>query len=483
MDFSADSDAPQVNSLVDHLFEQVRREHDKEIRASAKWKQHIRCLVLNLFAVRHVHTGRYIAISQNRNEYSKKSRYLANCRSHSITAHLILYLTENLGYISIHPGWQDKKTGKSYLTRVRAKKSLVSMFDQYEIDIHMLKRSGGIESIRLKDEQKNLIDYQDTLSTIVNRTSVETLNRRLSQTFIGMHLPDCAYSEMNEKLVEEDRTRWNDDDRIQPIDLSRKALYRVFNDNDFEVGGRFYGGWWQSVPGGLRKHIYICPPYSTYPKYTVEIDYSSMQTCIAYACCNIQPPNDAYVVEGYDQSALKRMRPFLKAGMLRVLNAKSDHEAIASLENAFAEKLMPTELPTAESVVRCLEDTHRVIYKQFFYKAKGKSLMWVESKIAEHVMLSMCRQRAAVLPIHDSFIVMKSYRDYLGRAMDQAFKAVTGFSCDMTYDQTEYEYEMEQEGGTFTRAEIDASFEYLDRDYELHAGFWKQFYSWLHGQD
>ncbi len=338
MDFSADSTAPEVGFLVDHIFEQIQSQHDREIRAPAKWIQHLRCLVLNLFAVRQVHSGRYVAITLNRNEYSKTSRYLTEGRSHKVTTSLIDHLAKHLGYISYHPGWKDRETSKSYLTRIRAKKPLISLFDQYENDIHMLQRSCGIETIRLKDEDKNLINYQDTLSTVVDRASVETLNLRLSQTFIGMHLPDCAYTEMNDKLVEEEVASWKDDDRIQPVDLSRKSLYRIFNDDDFEAGGRFYGGWWQSVPSRLRKHIHICPRFSTYPKYTVEIDYSSMQTCIAYACSGIQPPKDAYSVEGFGKSSLRRMRPYLKAGMLRVLNTKSRIEAISSLEKEFADQ-------------------------------------------------------------------------------------------------------------------------------------------------
>ena len=46
-------------------------------------------------------------------------------------------------------------------------------------------------------------------------------------------------------------------DDYRPLMLSKRSLYRVFNDTEFQTGGRFYGGWWQEIPSKYRDRITI----------------------------------------------------------------------------------------------------------------------------------------------------------------------------------------------------------------------------------
>ena len=87
---------------------------------------------------------------------------------------------------------------------------------------------------------------------------------------------------MAEEMVKraEDKTRvWSseEEEKVGRLDFSRVQLRRIFSRGSLEKGGRFYGGWWQSIPSLYRPHIRING------KKTTEMDFSSMALRIVYA--------------------------------------------------------------------------------------------------------------------------------------------------------------------------------------------------------
>lgn len=81
-------------------------------------------------------------------------------------------------------------------------------------------------------------------------------------------------------------------DKIKGVDaavsLSKRTLYRVFNDEGLTSGGRFYGAWWQNIPSEYRPHITING------KPMVEYDYSGLHPAILYAERGLAVPEDPY---------------------------------------------------------------------------------------------------------------------------------------------------------------------------------------------
>ena len=62
-----------------------------------------------------------------------------------------------------------------------------------------------------------------------------------------------------------------------PIQLHRQTIRRIFNSTSFDIGGRFYGGWWQNIPSGYRGLITIDG------KRTTEFDCGSLHPTLLYA--------------------------------------------------------------------------------------------------------------------------------------------------------------------------------------------------------
>ena len=86
-------------------------------------------------------------------------------------------------------------------------------------------------------------------------------------------IKDDEYKKLQERLLL--------DDKKQPIDLTKKMLYRIFSNNDFGQGGRFYRGWWQNVPSEYRQFITIDS------KRTQEYDFSQLGPNMIYSLYNL----------------------------------------------------------------------------------------------------------------------------------------------------------------------------------------------------
>ena len=115
-------------------------------------------------------------------------------------------------------------------------------------------------------------------------------------------------------------------------------MRRVFNNAKWEEGGRFYGGWWQTLPKKWRKRITILG----FP--THEIDYSGLHIAILYAREGIDywknVGKDPYQIEGYEKS--ERMRKLLKLILLISVNAENKANAIKA---GIEETPVPQEQP------------------------------------------------------------------------------------------------------------------------------------------
>jgi hypothetical protein len=75
-------------------------------------------------------------------------------------------------------------------------------------------------------------------------------------------------------------------------------------------------------------------------------------------------------------------------------------------------------------------DRHEPIHSQFF-KGTGNELQYLDSRLAEEVLLEFTRQDIPCLPIHDSFIMHHGYADDLTAAMRNAFDSLFNVHVDI----------------------------------------------------
>lgn len=211
---------------------------------------------------------------------------------------------------------------------------------------------------------------------------------------------------------------------------NHKFVRRVFNNGTWDDGGRYYGGFWQTLPKEWRKRIRIGG------SMVAEIDYSGLHIVLLYALAGIdywkEVERDPYQIDGYEQS--ERMRNFLKQVLLVAINSKNLAEAVRGVN---WEMITDPECPhvwvrnenlKVRDVVEAFAEQHSPIAHHFF-SGYGVRLQNIDSVIAEHVINKMTEREMRVLCVHDSFIVASHESENLDSFMQEAFgKVIDTFS-------------------------------------------------------
>ena len=380
-----------------------------------------------------------IRFARNRNNWASikkrpaaytKSRYNASL-SWRIHVKLAYEGMCKLGYLTEEkPGVSNGPIGL-YLTRYKATPKLMRRFKDLEQAIlPVIAHPKPVEqTIRVQakepvwnarfkrmDTKKVLVEYQDNDEIRRMRENLDRVNRVIAGKWIDLELSDDGFVALQARMRA--RTDTNDKNDRQ-LDLTRTQLYRVFNDTEFNTGGRFYGGWWQNIPKRYRRLITIDG------KRTVEADYSNLHPAILYAQLGLHPPSDAYT------------------NILPDLPRKVAKQAFNAMVNANqSTKVQPRGMRLSDygyrwaDVVTAMFEKHQPISEAFF-RGAGRRLQRKDSELAERVMLSFLEyaEPVAVLPMHDSFIMHHGYETELKTLMEQHFQQMFGqaINIDMEY--------------------------------------------------
>jgi len=202
--------------------------------------------------------------------------------------------------------------------------------------------------------------------------------------------------------------------------INSKKLYRVFNESSFELGGRFYGALYQTMPKGFRKDILIGG------ESTVELDYAAYHTRILYHLLGMDYREDPYRALTDDPE----WRPIFKKLLFVAINAKTEMNAVFGFKKACnaSGKKMPFAL-THKSICRLLEkvrEKHPGI-SEFIHSGHGLKLQNLDSEITEAILMRMTDKGIPCLPVHDSYIVPRQFENELRVAMVDEYQSLLKF--------------------------------------------------------
>ena len=134
--------------------------------------------------------------------------------------------------------------------------------------------------------KKTDLSVPETAEVNQYRSDLYRYNQFLLKHCISLRLDDENLNTLATEMInkpKEDRETWEtEEERVNCLDIRRLQLRRIFSRGSLEQGGRFYGGWWQSLPEIHRPHITING------KTTIEIDFSTIALRILYAQQGIQ---------------------------------------------------------------------------------------------------------------------------------------------------------------------------------------------------
>ena len=359
-------------------------------------------LIVDILKAYHTHPDKECSIQKNKNFYSQYKRY----RDPNLTYRMAMAAFDGLQKLGMivqtKSGYYDHINMEGDLTRYKPTHSLLERFE--ELDFHPaihIKPNLDAETIILRnkiDGKRYIVDYEETSFTDQARQNLKKINSCLARHWADLKIKDTEFTNLQEKLLLSEEK--------QPIDFSNKLLVRIFINNSFKEGGRFYRGWWQNVPSEYRKFITINS------KRTNEYDYSQLNPNMIYSLYNLElGSEDAYsrVLNGEHRNTVKEAFNAMLQSDTQ-LHSKPKGIDLSKIEISWKE------------LRQAVLNAHKPI-KHMFFTGLGNKLQFEDSNIAEGVMLHFSKMDAVALPVHDSFIMHHAYGSMgeLEEAMRRAF--------------------------------------------------------------
>ena len=258
------------------------------------------------------------------------------------------------------------------------------------------------ESIILRvhiDGVGTVVDYEDDVATNDMRKDLCIINTCLTKHWPDLRIKDEDYSALQARLLF--------DDAKQPVDFTQRILTRIFSNGRFDQGGRFYRAWWHNVPSEYRKFITIDG------KLTCEYDYSQLNPHMACYLRGAELGSE----DAYSRVFDGEHRPLVKEAFNAMMQASTP---LLRKPDGIDLSEVDFDWPTLRKAVL---EAHTPLADVFF-QGHGNHLQFIDSCIAEKVMLQFVRSDdEPVLPVHDSFIMHYAFGDMgeLEEAMRRAF--------------------------------------------------------------
>lgn len=384
---------------------------DKGLTSRKIGGRSLRLLTLNLYLAWKNEEACFVAISRDNNSYIAGSRYNSLKIGRVILD--VLDLLRDEGYVEQKLGWDDPTTNRGYYTRMWATKKLQSLFEKVELSPLDIEYDSSRETIVLRDEDGRDIEYEDSNKTCIMRSVVARYNEFLSHFFIDIPtLEEGAISVPSGKSE-----NWF------YVNSGPNFTYRVFNRGSFELGGRFYGGWWQNIPKDYRPKIFI----NDHP--TSEIDYENNHIVLLYNLRGLESPkSDAYSIpKPSELSHVSDYRSLVKKLLLMAINASDEVKTFQAFRSDA--KVGSAEAKLKDSQLRLVLDLLKEKHKPIADKlcsGAGIELQFIDSQITEKIITRFMDHEVPILIIHDSYIVPDGQEGFLADTMTWAFQEVTG---------------------------------------------------------
>ena len=338
-----------------------------------------------------------------------KSRYKGTALGKTLPDILKVMSAPEMSFVSVEKGHSTFKIVDDELnvafaggqqTILKAGPKLLSRIERFDITRDDMGQALEEEVLILRAPKRhsNSIaeyqEYEDDEATLALRQQMTSINDGLSTADITCNLSQ--------------------------VDPAHRRLRRIFNNSDFEQGGRLYGGFWQAMSSDERReHILIegdC---------CVELDYGQMSLAILYGLTGTKPPEG----DLYDLSAEGIPTDYRK-GIKTVIQALINSSKVPTKMPKGVRKLIPSRY-TIKDILEAVARKHPAIYPQMT-SGIGMQLFRKESDILVDVLETLRSEGIVALPVHDAVIVMDEHHLQATKIMKEVFEGHTGITPEVT---------------------------------------------------
>ena len=426
------SDHPEATKLRETVWKDYFRDafppiEGKGNKAKSEPKKQFKVLLLDLYVAWLDDPELSIGVGMSRSAYKANTRYNA------------LFISAKIMDIINHAylmGLIDKKTGSQQsakVTRIRASDKLAAIFNETDLTLFELTEEQPNQEVIIlnkkefrNDKERTIqVDYEDIdFEPIIEmRQQVQQYNALLWRTFIDIPTRE-------EPVIEQpywDKKAGKEKIRRVKLSQDNKFVRRVFYRADWNLGGRFHGGWWQSIKEDWRKQIYINN------EATIEQDYSGLHINLLYGLQGLEPQRDPYTLDNLLGFTDAEQRKIVKGVALMGINAKSPKAAFSAFrqdqQTGSVEKSMTDK--QLQLLLDAFNEKHPAIADSICTD-KGVELMKVDGRITSKVINYFTKKNIPVLTIHDSYITPHTHTGELRRVMNEAVtEELNGFKINI----------------------------------------------------
>jgi hypothetical protein len=347
-------------------------------------------LIANVVCAHFRRPGTWVFYSRDHNHYAERvRRYVPPYYSYRRMVDAVASL-ESRGLI------EHRKTRPSpsaeYRSRIRATNHLLELPSTDAIEFFCDPR----EVVILRGPGGQPLDYQETNHTHAMRRDALEHNEFLSGLDIRVEHPDAQFDAHGFLHV---RGGW--------LDPRRRHLYRVFN-RFWTHGGRWYGGWWQSLPKDVRAQLLVNG------ETVIEHDYRACHLRLLCAQAGIDLPFheqdfDPYAIVGFDRS-------HIKLAINIMLHASSERAALGAIASELS--IRKLQGPRADLLISAVRK-HFCGLERYWCSGIGLRLQSIDAEICRCVQRRLRYLGIPVLSVHDSFIVPVSFDSGLADVMEE----------------------------------------------------------------
>lgn len=340
-----------------------------------------------------------------------------------------------LGWAIRYAGY-SKDNGRNVLTTLRPRGYLLDIFSNHGLCWQRLAYRHNEKTIFLREKRtvKKKVDGKlKTVAEVITiptpntaqvrliRDNLKRINDHISSQAICLHMTNHALNSLSKEIASKNNPTISffgePKKKGRHVNFYDVLLYRVFSGGSMQLGGRFYGGWWQIIPSQFRPFITI-NGLATY-----EVDYSEFHPRLLYAICEEKPPSGDLYDFGYRLPGHPKWDPSVAPyNTVRAIHKKffnaylNDPKGKYRLEFDDKQMIGLNETQLREQMLF----RHPLLLDN---QGVGLQLQFLDSQIAEFVILDLLKDGITCLPVHDSFIVDRRFVSKLQDAMNRGYQS------------------------------------------------------------
>jgi hypothetical protein len=268
-------------------------------------------------------------------------------------------------------------------------------------------------------KQGEVLPFEDDDDPVIGHTRerLAVLNRMWEQA-------DLRFTEGPQVLTKEDGV---------PVALSRRRMDRIFNNGDWQQGGRLYRGFWLAMRKADRVGRILIDGSSV-----VELDFKGWHPAMLYARVGMTLDDDPYLVPeagGVTIPPTKQNRDILKAVFNAALSASSvpnQYPSTVSPEDRIPDVKVSDLIKAFRLKHAEMLDRYREKFgKDVFGTGVGLELQRQDSDLMLEVLFQLQRQGVVALPVHDSVIVPEGSKEVAKAVMVSRCQELLGFTPEI----------------------------------------------------